>query len=394
MKVGLFLHAYQPPIQLPPVTKRIAQQSYIPIIKALLNNKKAKITMNIAGSLTEQLVQLSEYELLNQVGYAATQGQLELVSSAMFHPLLTHLPNDEIIRQRQLNDEINLRVFGENVYSPRGFFLPEMVYDHRVGEVLSSDGVEWLLLDESAYPNAGYQEDWHSDSHFDRHVSRGLNKIKGLSTFVFFRDRPISLTIAFNGDLKVTQIIEDIRRHFLDGQESYVILAMDAETFGHHHPHNLTLLEDLMNEESIEMVTMSELTSTIDQITEVSPVVSTWGIAVEGSEGKPIFPRWDNPDNPIHALQWELFNLAVSVRSHTSNIPDNLDRGVNSDQFWWASANPCWYPEMIRRGADFLRQSIYQSVLSSPEQKQLADELVQSIVNVGTAMYGSHVQGC
>jgi len=42
-------------VQLPFVIKQIANESYRPIIEALRNHPSAKITLNINGTLTEQL---------------------------------------------------------------------------------------------------------------------------------------------------------------------------------------------------------------------------------------------------------------------------------------------------------------------------------------------------
>jgi len=52
---SFLLHIYQPPIQIPPVIKQIVNESYRPIMDALRDHPEAKITLNINGTLTEQL---------------------------------------------------------------------------------------------------------------------------------------------------------------------------------------------------------------------------------------------------------------------------------------------------------------------------------------------------
>ncbi|TFF86642.1 MAG: hypothetical protein EU517_00235, partial [Promethearchaeota archaeon] len=52
---GFLFHIYQPPVQIPPVIRQIVEESYLPIIEALKNHPDAKITLNINGTLTEQL---------------------------------------------------------------------------------------------------------------------------------------------------------------------------------------------------------------------------------------------------------------------------------------------------------------------------------------------------
>lgn len=394
MKVALFLHAYQPPIQYPEVTKKVTDQSYVPIINLLTKYPQSRITMNVSASLTEQLVTLHEDDLIGRIAYLSSQRQLELVSTAAYHPLLAKLPEDEIVRQRNINDQINQNTFGIDSYQPGGFFLPEMIYERRVGETLSNAGVQWVILDESAYPLAKGNEEWGTSNHYDMKISKYIHKLVGLPTYVFFRDRPLSLLVAFNGNLSIDNVIENLKRHYIEGQEGYVVLAMDAETFGHHHHENLHLLESMMSNPFIELVSISELFNLGLPINEIEPVRSTWGVTIETDDQQRTFPRWDNPNNPVHKLQWQLFDLALAVREHNNDHADLLDKGINSDQFWWASANPCWHPPMIERGAQFLKSSIINSSKADNKQKNLAHEIFDKIVEVSKLTYGTKIQNC
>ena len=158
-------------------------------------------------------------------------------------------------------------------------------------------------------------------------------------------------------------------------------MAVDAETFGHHIKGNLSLLRELLDSDELEFVGISDLLVLPLEKREIEPVEATWG-AMEQENGARVFIRWDNEDNPIHALQWELFNLALSVGVHESASPDILDKALHSDQFWWASMAPCWHAQMIIRGVDML----YQSVAANAEDnddvqkaKGLYDSLVRRV---------------
>ena len=393
MKVALFLHAYQPPIQFAEITQAITAESYIPILETIASVSSARATINFAGSLTEQFLQTDRQDVLEKVRYLLQQQQIELVSSAAYHPLLARLPDDEIVRQKQLNDAINHQAYGD-LYQPRGFFLPEMVYERRVAEVLSSAGVEWLMLDESAFPTAPYEEHWGTHDHEKLQIGSKLHRIIGLPTYAFFRDRPLSLQVAFTGDISVETLIPSLKEHFITGQESYTILAMDAETFGHHHKENLAFLRALLSHPQIEPVTVSEILSLQLEQDDVEPVRSTWGVTTEDSHQQRTFPRWDNPKNPVHKLQWELFNLAIALREHNSEFPDELDRALNSDQFWWASNNPCWHPQMLERGLSLLVQAIDDSPKSTDAEKAQARALSEQALKIGIQVFGSDVQNC
>ena len=67
-----FLHLYQPPTQFPAVLKKIAEESYVPLVSFLERNPKAKVTLNINASLTEQLDRAGFDDVLskkNKTGY-------------------------------------------------------------------------------------------------------------------------------------------------------------------------------------------------------------------------------------------------------------------------------------------------------------------------------------
>lgn len=391
MRLALLLHAYQPPTQFPEVTRQITDESYRPVVQTLLDNPRARLTLNLTGSLTEQLIAQGESKLLADLVYLVQQGQVELIDTAMYHPLLAKIPDDEIRRQVRLNHEINSQMVGESIYRPVGFFLPEMFYERRVAERINKLGYDWIVLDESAFPGAGLTE---HGQHFKLEISRSIYRIKELNLNVFFRNRPLSLEVAFNAQLAVDQFVEQMRQHYLDAQESYALVAVDAETFGHHIKTNLSFLVELMNHPNIEPMTVSELLSLELGQKEVNPLDSTWGMAIEDVRGERTFPRWDNPDNPVHCMQWELFNLALKSGEHQSSKTDNFDRALHSDQFWWSSHNPCWHPEMLERGTKQLVDVIESSSKATSTDREQARLLRADIVEKGKKLFGELIVGC
>ena len=106
MKWVNFLHIYQPPYQEPEIVQKIARESYWPLVKTLKENKGAKITLNFSGCLLEHLYSIGEEKLLEEFKALAAKGQIELVGSARYHPILPLLPANEIRRQIVLNDHL------------------------------------------------------------------------------------------------------------------------------------------------------------------------------------------------------------------------------------------------------------------------------------------------
>src|SRR3989304_1114411 len=129
-----FLHFYQPPFLSPALLKIIIKESYEFILKHLEKYPNRKLTLNISGSLTEHLKK-EDQSVLNRLKKLVVDGQVELVSSAKYHPILPLLPLMEVKRQIKLHDDINRAVFGA-AYQPTGFYLPEMAYSRPVAEAI------------------------------------------------------------------------------------------------------------------------------------------------------------------------------------------------------------------------------------------------------------------
>ena len=102
---GFLFHIYQPPVQIPAVVKQIVNESYRPIIEALRDHSEAKITLNINATLTEQLHDFQHDDLIGSITTLASRGQIEFTGSGKFHPLLPLIPEPEIQRQIEFNNE-------------------------------------------------------------------------------------------------------------------------------------------------------------------------------------------------------------------------------------------------------------------------------------------------
>jgi len=296
MLLALLLHIYQPPTQFPDVFKEIAKDSYSKILRLLARYSEARVTVNAPASLIEQLDQYHYSHLLELLRKLVSSRQVELLGSAAYHPLLFKLPGGEIRRQIRLNERINRRYFGA-AWAPRGFFPPELGASDRVLEIIEALGYHWVILEEIsgvAPATAGTR----------------VFRRKGGRLGVLFRNRALSLGVAFG---KLTSFAALKAQA---GGRKAVILALDGETFGWHRPQQLGLLEELFSEarhnRGLSLLTLSELTERIPAGSEVTIGKTSWGErVVEG--GRVYFPRWEDPGNIIHQMQWDLTDLAIKV---------------------------------------------------------------------------------
>jgi len=342
MNLSHFLHIYQPANQQQEILERVVNESYRPIIKGLKENPQAKITLNINGSLTEQLANRGFEDLIKELKVLAEKGQIEFTGSAKFHAFLPLLPEKEIARQITTNLETNRKYFGDS-FNPVGFFAPEMAYSDKVKEVVDKIGYKWIVIDEIAYCG---KNDCCDFSKF--------HKIKNSNLVAVFRQRKTS-NIIMSAVVRSAESLKQILEEDAD-KNIYILTAMDGETFGHHRPGHDKILFEMLKEKSFQSTTISDLISRFPAGEDISPIESTWASSEHNIEKGMQFFSWKDPGNIIHKWQWEYLYHVLNIfyKYKENNCPDlreKMDEALASDPFWWASAKPWWSLEMIELGA-------------------------------------------
>ncbi|MEX0748849.1 MAG: UvrB/UvrC motif-containing protein [Candidatus Saccharimonadales bacterium] len=351
-----FMHIYQPLTQKPYWVNRVTEESYRPLFQGFLKNPDLKSTININSVLVELLEENGHQDVIEAIHELLKRGQIELTGSAKFHPLMVYTPDYERRRQIELND-VSLRKYFGDYYQPRGFFPPEMAFDMDVAKTAKECGFEWIIVDELSFPGQAQPD------HKQRYSVEGVD---GLD--IYFRERSSSWNI-LSGQIGTPDLLRKmLGARTADG--SYLLTAMDGETFGHHRPGLQSLIFDLNQADELQTVLLSDLKDYFPDTKKVVPQASTWALMEKDLERKVPFSRWKDPDNEIHDIQWELTNHLIKLYEpvHIDQTPvkeDALDRALQSDQFWWASARPWWSIEMMERAA----KNLYEAAKMAPEVK-------------------------
>ncbi len=367
------LHIYQPPHQTRKVLQRVVDESYIPIISILERHPKAKTTLNICGSLTEQLIQGGFKSVISRIQALVKRGQIELTGSAKYHAILALLPRHEVIRQIELNEATNKKYF-EKIWRPKGFFIPEMCYAPQVAQIVKKFGYQWIMLDEIAFPGN------------IRKLSKTLAySIKKSGISVLFRSRRAS-NLFFTGAISgVRDFLEKIKEE--DYSKKYLITAFDGENIGHHCPALVRVYNKLLSSSALETLTCSELFAQEPFRQEIKPRPSSWASQENDLQQGMPYALWNNPNNQIHQAQWGLTGLALRAiktaprGENYEGVRHLLDQALASDQYWWASARPWWSPEIILRGADQFK-TVIKSGTTSPDIIKKAEILYNKIARL------------
>lgn len=336
--VGMLLHFYQPPTQDPEVVRKIGAECYDPVFR-LLRDSGAPVTVNINYSLTRQLALVCPETL----GVLREIQGCQFTQSAAFHPILPLIPPDEAARQLALNGDGNRSLFA-GFGMPDGVFPPEMALDEATAALLARQGYRWTITDDVPWVSSGSEAPatWVP-------IHGGIR--------VLLRSNFWSNFIAFHGDdggLVARRLIKEMRS-WIGDEDSYIVIAMDGETFGHHRPGAVEgflgpFLKALSGERGARLAGAGEIAGSFPG-REVHLPAGSWSTSPEDVERGVPFPLWDDPDNPDHRSMRALLNmvLARARQCDSANVARLADEMLYSCPFWWASSGR-YCALQVRRG--------------------------------------------
>lgn len=342
-----FLHLYQPPQQDEYIFHQVARESYFEIARFFDRFDGLKLTMNLSGSLLEQLIAYRYDSLLDDFRKAFDSGEMELVGSAMYHPILPLLSESEIERQILLDEKIKSAVFGAG-YVRQGFYLPEMAYSRKVASVLEQMGFRWIILDEVACGGRIGVCD-----------TGRVYVLDGSSLKVIFRDREVSNSFVPEKLNLLSSVLS---------QDKNIITATDGELYGHRHRDFYEETRRVFQDGRIRSWQATEFIDEYGAVAEkVDPVESCWESQESDiARGVP-FPFWQDGGNEIQSGLWRLAGHVLALVEEKKSDRNYevarsfADRAISSCHFWAASGkrsalwqDMIWNPDAIERGNGLL----------------------------------------
>lgn len=336
--ISLLLHWYQPPTQDITLVREIDGQCYGPVSK-LLEESSAPVAVNINWSLTEQLLKLGS----DTPGRLARSTGVEFTDSGAYHPIFPLIDRIDVERQLSLNRSGNSDALGPG-YSPSGVFPPEMAWDPSLAPLLAGLGYRWTVTDDLPWIWAG------NEVPFDR-----VPVMDGLA--VLLRSNFWSNRISFHGEdgRATAREIASGMEDWAGERDSYLLVAMDVETYGHHRQGMVeNFLSPFIDEFSLMsdacLVTPGKLPGLFPPIESTVPAGS-WSTTQGDLDAGVPWPLWDAPDNPVHRSLWELLRQVTSIARDCGweRVAPNADKMLYSCPFWWASTGR-FSAVQVRRG--------------------------------------------
>ena len=359
---SMVLHFYQPPTQEQEITKTVLESCYLPLLRTLSEKSGFGLTLSISGSLILQLKQLGADEFFDLVRKLIGEEKIEIVNSAMYHPLIPITPKPVVIRQIKKNSQTLKSLLG--VEATNGFFPPELAVDNDSLDLINkfvagAINSNYILVDETALKTKFKIQD---------SIVKYGGKYLLRSNFLLINNRQVCELIRAYPKRLFAETVVNLVQSSSD-KAGLIVTANDAELFGHHYSERLQVLADLLDAREIKFIKATEAVTRFgNQATAVSDVkASTWEIC----QG---FSFWNK-----NALQKKYLQLLKTVYELTSVGPDVaaedfFDQGNSSCYLFWLSNWPWWQPGLVEEGATQLIKCV-RSLPVSKEEKIKIEEM-------------------
>ena len=158
LRLVLVFHNHQPIGNFDGVFEEAYQDSYLPFLDIFERYDRLQIAIHTSGSLMEWL-DVHHPEYVDRLAALVSAGRLEIVGGAYFEPILAMIPSRDRIGQITTYTQWLESRLGAKV---RGMWVPERVWEQSMTRDLVQAGIEYTILDDFHFKNAGLtQEELH-----------------------------------------------------------------------------------------------------------------------------------------------------------------------------------------------------------------------------------------
>ena len=327
VEIMVVLNAYHPPYS--KMTGKVldlaVEGCYQPFIEKLLENKNIKILLSFSGSLTELLAE-NYSSLLKLYRDGIEEGQIELLQTPAYHPILPLIGTKKREWQIQKNKEINNAALIGNS-SPTGFFPPELAVNYKLVDHLGKLGYKFTIVPENSIPadrDHLYFTGKEEDKIFMIPVSKQFSEIIRLN------HGNVAVKIAELDKLSSDQTLP-------------VVIAMDLEHFSGSHDRPWEYLFNLLNHKDVLTIHSDQyLARKLEEIKLKTIKSTSWRTDDVDIKNNP-FPLWADNKNIIQKIQLEHLDLVhkAIMKSDFPSLADEFQRQIlgimHSHQFFLAS---------------------------------------------------------
>jgi 4-alpha-glucanotransferase len=238
VRLVLGLHNHQPVGNFGSVFEQNYRDSYLPFLELMEQYPELAFTLHTSGCLLEWIV-AHRPEYIERLRQLVARGQVEILGGAFYEPILSMLPRRDRLGQIRSYTAYLQSLLGCKV---RGMWLAERVWEPDLVRDLAEAGMEYTLLDDYHFKQAG----------LDEHQLHGyyLTEDEGYLLKVFPISEPMRYLVpwknpedalAYLGELNALQSgqlaprvggTEQLAERVAHNHDPVVVCADDGEKFG------------------------------------------------------------------------------------------------------------------------------------------------------------------
>ena len=155
VRLILTLHNHQPIGNFDDVFEAAYADSYAPFLDLLDEFPEIPVVIHNSGCLFEWLA-VQHPEHIERLRSLAKRGQVEILGGLFYEPILSCIPRRDRIGQIQIYKRVLEQSFGVPI---RGMWVPERVWEQSFASDIAEAGIEYTLLDDTHFRNAGLGDD-------------------------------------------------------------------------------------------------------------------------------------------------------------------------------------------------------------------------------------------
>lgn len=147
------------------------EKKCIPLFKILENDPKIKFSITFSGRLLEH-IENKQHQVLGLIKKLIKRGQLEVLSSGFYNPLLSLIPDEDKLGQIEHYNNWLKKKYDQ---SPMGIALGDRDWDPRFPGIFNAVGLEFAILDAFYFDGSldGYyltEDNGHQLKVFSNHI--------------------------------------------------------------------------------------------------------------------------------------------------------------------------------------------------------------------------------
>ncbi len=155
IRLVLALHDHQPIGNFDGVFEAAYQDSYAPFLDVLEKYPEIPVCLHTSGSLLEWIAD-KHPEYVDRVRMLTDRGQIEIIGGPFYEPILAGIPRHDRVGQITAYTRYLEQLFGAHV---SGMWVPERVWEQGFAGDITQAGIEYTILDDFHFRNAGLNAD-------------------------------------------------------------------------------------------------------------------------------------------------------------------------------------------------------------------------------------------